>query len=112
MTTTTRLRTDGVRSALFGSGYECSLVHNPLIRPHHTANTYQAVAAHQFFEPLHVPQAQKIGNLLTVPAVPLYTTRTDSRRVFKNLDTTSVSAQSISRILPPITSVDINQLYL
>lgn len=112
MTTTTRLRLDGFRSALYGTGYECSALHNPSILPHHTANTYEPIATHQFFAPLHVPAHDKTGNLLTVPAYPLYTTRTHQRKVLDNLDTTAVSSQAVSRILPPITSVDINQMYM
>jgi hypothetical protein len=112
MTTSTRLRMDGFRAALQGTGYECSFLHNPSILPHHTANTYENVSTHQFFAPLHISSSEKTGNLLTVPANPLFTARTHPRKVLDNLDTTAVSSQAVARILPPITSVDINQLYL
>jgi hypothetical protein len=111
MTTTTRLNAWDL-NGLLGSGSQVAFLHNPVIRPDHNTNMYNSVEGHQLYEGLHTPVEDKVGNLLTTPANPLFIARMSNRKVLENMENVAVISQFVAKELPPITSRDINQLYL
>jgi hypothetical protein len=66
-----------------GMGYECTRMHNPIIRRNHHYNTWQDVATHIFAKPLDDPAA-KTGNRITTPCL----IRRSDRNPVKNLENT------------------------